>query len=248
MAETLLLDLGNSSLKWAFAHELPGFQRLDWRGGAISALLDGHWAGLERPGAVVASSVAPRPVTEALGRWIRERWQLPLQLVSAAHGWPGLRCAYPQPETLGADRWAAMVAAHERYPAGSLVVDCGTAITLDAIANGRHLGGYILPGIRAMQAAVTSRTAIDADIDEPVEGWGWGRNTAQCLALGTTAAVASLVEESLERLQRAGVCDPVLVVTGGQCGLLLPLIQVDYRRHDALVLEGVRLCSRRTLE
>jgi pantothenate kinase type III len=60
--------------------------------------------------------------------------------------------------------------------------------------------------------------------------------------------VAALVETSLERLQAAGVCDPTLVISGGQAGSILPLIQVDYRRHPHLVLEGVWFCSRRMLE
>ncbi|HHH12954.1 MAG TPA: type III pantothenate kinase [Thiolapillus brandeum] len=245
----LLVDLGSSRLKWALADDALGpVEAVTWKGRGLKALLDARWGGMTRPARVAASAVAPAPVKEALGEWVRGRWRLEIRFVSATQGWPGLECAYADPARLGADRWAAMVAAHVCYPEGCLVVDCGTAVTLDALAGGRHLGGYILPGVQAMREAVLGETAVEVTEGGEIERWGWGDTTASCLELGIAGAVAALVEASLERLQGEGVCDPTLVITGGQAGSILPLIQVDYRRHDHLVLEGVRLCSRRTLE
>jgi len=245
----LLIDLGNSRLKWALVENEPvAGKPLAWRGRLLEELLDAAWGKIAPPRRVAAASVAPAETRRALENWVESRWQRPIRFIGAAAGWPGLQCGYEAPAQLGADRWAALVAAHERYGEGSLVVDCGTAVTLDAIARGRHLGGYILPGLEEMRRSVLANTALEPLSGGEVSTWEWGRDTASCLGRGTAGAIVALVEASLERLQAAGGCDPVLVLTGGAAGSIEPLIQVDYRRHPDLVLEGVRLCAWRTPE
>ncbi len=244
MADRLLVDLGNSRLKWARADAPGAMEAADWRQTGLPDLLDRHWSALPRPDAVAAACVAPEAVRRQLADWVAARWGVEVFFVSAERGWPGLACGYRQPARLGADRWAAVVAAHHAWPEGSLVVDCGTAITLDAVAPGRHLGGCILPGVAAMRQALAGATGLEVDGPVPAPG-NWGTDTREAVYLGTAGAVVALVEQALERLQAAGVCDPTLVLTGGQAGFIEPLMQVDYRRHDALVLEGVRLCSGR---
>jgi type III pantothenate kinase len=248
--QVLIVDLGNSRLKWTLSSRgnLGSSQALSWREAELPALLDKHWAALERPASVVASVVAPVPVAVQLERWVKKRWDLPLRLLAPSVSARGVTCGYRDPTQLGADRWAALIAAHARYPRGALVVDCGTATTLDALAAGRHLGGYILPGVVAMQEAVQRNTAIERSTGRGSWDEAWGRSTAACIELGAVRALVTLIEHSLERLQVAGVCDPALVVTGGQAGLILPAVQVDYRRHDDLVLEGIMHCFRERLQ
>jgi len=242
----LLVDWGNSALKWAQTEgdRLGEPGRCEWRPATdLDALLDHHWRSLPQPSAVVASLVGPPETAEALGRWTGRRWGLTPRLIGAQRKSLGVTCGYHQPERLGADRWAALVAAHQLAPAGALVVDLGTATTLDALSGGRHLGGYILPGPEALQGALLDTTAIELDqaADDPGP---WGRSTAGCIRQGAVQALVALVESSLERLQAAGVCDPTLIVTGGQAGFLMPHIQVDYLHRPHLVLEGVMLLAR----
>ena len=251
MAESVLLvDLGNSRLKWAVSRQgvLGDSKAVAWRGADFPALLEECWGNLESPASVKASVVAPARLKEQLRRWVESRWGVPLQLLTASASGGGITCGYRDPDQLGADRWAAMVAAHFRYPQGGLVVDCGTATTLDALVAGRHLGGYILPGMANMREAVIQETALANSGETALPGEAWGRSTASCIELGVARAVVALIEHSLERLQAAGVCDPTLVVTGGQAGFILPFMQVDYRRHDDLVLEGIMLCSERLVK
>ena len=244
MNELLLVDLGNSRLKWALASggRLGVSRAREWRRTDFPDLLDSCWGSLEKPDAVVASVVASAQLREQIRSWVEKHWGVPVHFPLAAESGCGITCGYHDPGQLGADRWMAMVAAHARYPQGSLVVDCGTATTLDALEGGRHLGGYILPGITAMRELVLQQTAIEAAPSTVAEE-EWGRSTLACIRLGTAKALVSLVEHSLERLQAAGVCDPTLVLTGGEAGFILPLIQVDYRRHEDLVLEGVMRCA-----
>lgn len=246
----LLVDFGNSRLKWALAGSgsLLETGAFDWRSGSLERLLDRHWGTLETPGVVVACVVAPQAAGTLLSQWVKQHWRTEVHFMAADRELLGLSCGYHDPGQLGADRWAALLAAHHRYPQGSLVVDCGTANTIDALAGGRHLGGFILPGMEAMRAAVLQGTAIgETGAARHQTGW-WGRSTASCVELGGVRALVALVEDSLERLQAEGVCDPTLVVTGGQAGFILPSMQVDYRRHDDLVLEGVMLYSKELFE
>jgi len=246
----LLVDFGNSRIKWAMASPavLSDSKGFDWREAPLHTLLDRHWGMLERPDVVLASVVAPRELRMELSSWVERTWRTSIHFLAAGPNASGLICAYNEPAQLGADRWAAMLAARHRYPSGSLVVDCGTATTIDAIAGHHHLGGFILPGIKAMHSALLQRTAI-AEPSPPEEqtGW-WGRNTASCIRLGAIRALVGLVENAIERLQVEGVCDPTVVFSGGQAGSILPFMQVDYRRHDDLVLEGMMLYYRELFE
>ena len=240
----LLLDLGNSRLKWArwIDGRLQPGEPLSWREGAFGQRLEAAWRPLSPPGAVVASLVGPQAVQERVSDWIADRWGQHLHRVRPRPRGGGLICAYDDPDQLGADRWAAMVAARRRYPRGSLVVDCGTALTLDALKGEHHLGGYILPGIEAQRATLWQGTAIGPRPEASVVDGEWGTNTRACIELGTVRAVVALIEWALERLQVAGVCDPELVITGGGAPLLLPFLQLEYRLHHNLVLEGIRDC------
>ncbi len=137
------------------------------------------------------------------------------------------------------DRWAAILAAYQYYPQGVCVVDCGTAITLDVVhRDGRHLGGYILPGFDLVRHILLKKTAITVIDDEQTMG-EWGNSTASCIALGGRKAVISMIESSVERLQAAGVCNPALIMTGGAVKEIRPLMEIDYEIHDQLVLEGL---------
>jgi type III pantothenate kinase len=150
-----------------------------------------------------------------------------------------VRCGYQDPAQLGVDRWMAIIAAHGISRDGVCVVDCGTATTLDVVdGRGRHLGGYILPGMTMMRRILLKETAMKPG-KEATRFMEWGNSTASCIDLGIRQSVVSLVEQSVERLQAAGVCDPGVVLTGGACSLIKPYLQLTYEHRDALVLEGM---------
>lgn len=249
MADWLLVDVGNSRLKWGWwrgGGELSEVEAAAYPHASLEEALEQAWAQLPRPQRLLVSSVAGSSTTRKLTAWVSDRWRITPRLLAGRRQACGLYCGYERPQELGADRWAAMIAAHRYYPDGCCVVDCGTAITLDAIAGGgRHLGGFILPGLEMMSRALRQGTAMDVVLDAGSEAelTEWGTGTASCIRQGSRKAVVALVETSLERLQARGVCDPVLVLTGGQMDLLAPLIQVDYQRHDNLVLEGLMICA-----
>ena len=243
----LYVDLGNSRIKWLLedARGVTPMQAQAYSDGKLKEILNSAWRSLERPDRLWLASVAGAKNEQGLRQWLREVWALePRSMeVTSRHG--RLVCGYRKPRQLGVDRWAALISAYQLHPQGVCVVDCGTAVTLDVVARqGRHLGGYILPGLSAMRHTLLQGTAMEVngrDFDNRQE---WGDDTIACIELGTRKAVVALIEQAVERLQAAGVCDPAIVLTGGEVGLIEPLLQMAYERRDELVLEGLVLYAR----
>ncbi|WP_456379839.1 type III pantothenate kinase [Thiolapillus sp.] len=238
--ERLYVDLGNSRLKWMRAH--APMQALEYSGNRLHGQLSSVWHGEAPPEQVWVASVADQVATANLLGWLANCWGLVPQVMEVSAADCGLTCGYQQPRQLGVDRWAAMIAAYASFPDGVCVVDCGTAATLDAVdGRGRHLGGYILPGADAMQQVLLRETAIEVEAGVVDAGQEWGNSTASCIELGTCKAIVALIEQVVERMQATGVCNPGVVLTGGGAGPIASLMQIDYQRRDALVLEGIKL-------
>ena len=246
MENMLLVDLGNSSLKWSFVRggAVNEVNRISHQQKLPKHLLDRVWADEPPPATVWVVAVASQSLQNDLKRWIETHWSVSVGFMRTEDTTLGVTCAYSRPGDLGVDRWAAIVAAYNYHTQGACVLDCGTAITLDLIrGDGRHLGGYILPGFELMRQSLFTNTAIPAVDDEQPLG-EWGNSTASCIALGGRKAVASLVESAIERLQAAGVCDPALILTGSSVSGISSMIEIDYEMREHLVLEGLLMYAR----
>jgi type III pantothenate kinase len=246
MDNTLLVDLGNSSLKWTFLEggKLGEVNRSPHQRKLLAHQLEQIWGNIQPPETVWVAAVASQSLQDDLRLWIERNWSAPVRFMGTEKSAIGVTCAYHRPGELGVDRWAAILAAYHYHPQGVCVLDCGTAITLDLIhGDGRHLGGYIVPGFELMRQSLFSNTAIEVVEDEQPSG-EWGISTASCIALGARKAVASLVESSVERLQAAGVCDPALILTGSSVKEILSMIEIDYEIREQLVLDGLLMYAR----
>ncbi len=251
----LLLDLGNSRIKWARV-----------RGGRLEAVrsvprkagLAGFWTqvsppGGEAPARVVAVSVLDAATNRALAQAAASRWGVTVEFCSAhAQGW-GVRNAYSLPWRLGADRWAALVAARQRWPGEAVaIIDCGTAVTLDVLdETGRHRGGLILPGLEMIRGALAGGTAALADLAAEEAGqenravtdsapvFRLASDTATAVEEGCFQALVGSVER-LARLARAALgSTPRLVLSGGAGAAVLPWLEGTFQYRPDLVLEGV---------
>lgn len=155
----------------------------------------------------------------------------------------GFSLAYQPPETLGADRLANVLGAMERSVPPFLVLDAGTAITLDALdANAIYQGGVILPGPKLFGRALAAHTARlpEVDLKRPLSPLG--RSTREGLqggvCWGLAGALERLVEEGRAELD-APEC-PVFL-TGGWAGFLADLLRFPFQLCPALTLEGLAL-------
>ena len=164
-------------------------------------------------------------------RWYRSAADVPL------------RHALERPETAGADRACAVVAAVALHPGGGpgLVVSCGTAITVDRIAaDGTWQGGAIAPGLRLSARALHLLTAQLPEVDVSEAPPAWGPSTLPALAAGVFWGVVGSIRELLERQATDLLPSPWLLWTGGDAPTLAPWIAGD----DAhivpdLVLQGL---------
>jgi len=236
----LLLDLGNTRLKWALAAGAQWLARgaVAWSEDVPAALAQA-WHGLPRADAVIGASVVD-PAREAqvaaasVAAFAREvAW-----LRTPAAGC-GVRNAYAQPHRLGVDRFLAMVAARAAGDAPCVLAGVGTALTLDALAaDGRHLGGLIAPGPRLMQASLLGATARVRP-ERPGRVLEVADNTADAVASGCWQAAVALIERFAARMAAPLGGAPGLVVHGGDAGDLLPLLGVPARHAVDSVLRGL---------
>lgn len=236
----LLLDLGNTRLKWALAE--PG----GWsaRGAAawddeFAARLAEAWRELPVPAQVVGASVVDAAreaqvvaqVAAAFGREVC--W---LRTPAAACG---VRNAYAEPQRLGVDRFLAMVAAHAAGDAPCVLAGIGTALTLDALAgDGRHLGGLIAPGPRLMQSSLLGAT-VRVRPERPGRIVDAADNTADGVTSGCWLAAAALVGRFVARLTPVLGAPPRLIVHGGDAEDLLPLLDGPAQLAVDGVLRGL---------
>ena len=241
----LLADVGNSRIK-SVSYERGRFQargrvtphdQESW--GELAARL---WADLPRPERVLIVNVAGDQAQRELAAWARRHWALEAEFVTSTPAACGIRNAYSEPERLGADRWVAMIAARALLgPQPCYVVDCGTAVTIDALAaDGQHLGGVIVPGMRLMREALYRQTRLIP----PEEGEArlFGRSTREGVWGGALYAVASAVDGIIDRM--SVVHGPgIRLLTGGATPTILPCLQAAYRVEPRLLFIGLRVLA-----
>lgn len=231
----LLLDAGNSALKWAL---WPPPAPRPVNGGAI-ALGEGDFAGrleallrvLARPSRIVGCAVASHASVHAIEELAAIHLGMPVRWLAAQERFecPGiwLASSYREPTRLGADRWHAMLGARSLRPSEDLlVVGAGTAFTVDAVlADGRFLGGTITPGIALMRAALASGTARLPE--ERGTYSSFPLCTDDAIRTGILDALAGLVERRSRTMTASSALasPPTIVLTGGAAPALEPLLR-----------------------
>lgn len=244
MTHTLLVDMGNSRLKWAWRQPLPlQVHSAEYGQQGLAALCDHLWPGDAVPQRVWLSCVTDQ--AQAFSDWCDTRWGLRPDLAYSAAQFADLSNGYEQPQRLGVDRWLAMIAARASHPQEALCVfDLGTAATLDMVsADGRHLGGYIVPGLGSMQHCVQQRTGLQS---AKTAADGYGRDTGAAIHLGSRRALLGLLEQALSQYRRETGVMPRVLVSGGDAPQLLPYLQQPYEWRPALVLEGLARLAEET--
>ncbi|MGH1441597.1 MAG: type III pantothenate kinase [Cellvibrionaceae bacterium] len=253
----LEFDLGNTNLKWRLRSEC----RVDCSGsfphnGEIS--YDDLLLPLELVPEYIHVVSVLATEQERFSRWCHDRWGVMPQFAVVTPECEGVRNAYDQVLQMGPDRWAALIAAYKLVSHDCLVVDSGSACTLDLVlANGRHLGGYIVPGLELMRDALfrdTDRVKLSAINYDG--GAALGRSTNQAVSSGLQLMLLGLVSIALDQLIAEGAKKPVVMLTGGGAknlmGLLESYLSERHRRHEVgeimlrseLVFEGLPFVAR----
>ncbi|MFZ0488124.1 MAG: type III pantothenate kinase [Arenicellales bacterium] len=235
----LVVDVGNSRIKWArIDGGRLGPGRRAERCGSLEKLLDQLWHVDEAPSTVMISSVAGADADAAIERWITNRWGFRPDWFRSRSETLGLINGYRDSEQLGSDRWAALVGARGLLPGPFGVIDCGTAVTLDVIdERDRHLGGLIGPGLELAQLSLLAGTASIGEAGNQAVGL-LGRNTADCVANGTTLGLAGALERWMAEVEES-VNGVSWLATGGAWPRLSSRIRKTVRYDPDLVLKGL---------
>ena len=250
--EILLFDIGNTSIKIGLGderHVLTSYtlrtdtaQTADNFGLTLLTLLQHAGVTASQLKACVASSVAPGfdpLLREAVARYVG----CPLQRVGKELPVP-LENRYERPAEVGADRLVGAYAARRMYPEipSLLVVDFGTAVTIDCVSGDAYMGGLIFPGPRtaltalSREAAKLPRVNLDVRADEPTPG----RNTTTSIQHGLVFGFACMVEGLTQRLKRQ-MSGPVKVLgTGGFAASIARVSPVFDQVLPMLLLDGLR--------
>jgi len=236
----LLVDLGNSRLKWAL-HEAGR-----WHTDAallettdMAPLLDRVWGGMSAPRQVVVCNVSEPRRLQTLEQWVRVRWSLALRVVRSQAEQLGVRNRYREPAQLGADRWAALIGARGLTPSAACVVDCGTAVTVDALsAEGEFLGGVIFPGLRLLRGSLVQGTG-GIKLADGSDADCLARSTADGVAAGTLFGLAGAVERLIHEYRRTLGDSTQVLLTGGDGPQLAPRLSVAFTPVPDLVLRGL---------
>ncbi|GAA0790003.1 type III pantothenate kinase [Marinobacterium sediminicola] len=234
----LELDAGNTFIKWRLIEHEQIIGRGRWLTAEFRA--EQLQECEQRPDVVWLASVAGDGLNQALAVAVKEYWQVSLQRARSVAQAAGVRNSYADPSRMGVDRWLAMLAAWKLVGRSCCVVDCGSAITVDLLDDqGRHQGGYILPGIRLMQQSLLGNTA-EVRVDRDVEHYSVapGCDTSSAVAHGANLLLLSLAQQLRSGVPGVDVAGAVLV-TGGDGAQLASLMPGAELCPD-LVMDGLR--------
>ena len=199
------------------------------------------WISVPTPTQVCVASVRGASVNTAVTSLIDQCWDVEIVFLSSVdRGW-GVTSAYVDPGSLGVDRFAAMVGAQAGYEGAKVIVDCGTAVTVDVLAaDGRHMGGVILPGTELMRSVLFRRT------DKIPPGAGLrsdilANNTSSAVVSGTILAVTGAIESVVENARARLGADCRVLITGGGAAEVASALRMPVCHDDDLVLRGIAL-------
>lgn len=240
----LAIDSGNTAIKWG----LHDGERWITLGRVLQnerQVLQQVWHTLPLPESVIIANVAGKQAADDLTELLKQ-WPVQPHWVIANNQQCGVINNYTEPTQLGSDRWAALIAAWYRLHAPCLVVDVGTAMTVDALsASGYFLGGIILPGPYLVQQSLIkhtdklaqSQSVMGCYQDFPV-------NTNDALYSGTIQALCGALQRMHHLLAFHSEQEKVpaaieIIMTGGGAALLDQFVTAPHRIVEHLVLEGL---------
>lgn len=237
----LLLDVGNSRIKWARStgSGLVDFGAVAHAGSPLDTL---RKHGLPPADDVWVSCVKSINWNE-LGTGLRQVTGRDPRLASAESSRDGLVNSYAEPARMGPDRWLAMLALWTELRGPFCVVSAGTALTLDRVdSQGQHLGGLIATGLMSAQHALLSVTkGRPSELSRPY-GEQLGRDTESAVRQAAYFSSLGVIERGLS--SGGGNPEEARVITGGDAAALLPTLGAGWSHRPHLVLEGLEILAR----
>lgn len=154
----------------------------------------------------------------------------------------GITIYYDNPGELGIDRALAAAAAYKRFRSDLIVIDFGTATTMDYVNNqGLFLGGAILPGLTTAADSLFEKTRKLPRIDYDLPGGMLGTNTNACLQIGILGGYCLMIEAMVTRIKEQVQSSPRVIATGGLAPLIVRHTDIIDDADEHLLLQGLKL-------
>lgn len=238
----LAIDAGNTRIKWG-VHDGHAWRTTGWLPTGESALLyEALRPGLPVDRAIASNVAGPEVMAHIESACANADTEV--TVIGAQREQLGVASCYADPRQLGSDRWAALLAAHHgEEPGHKLVVNAGTALTVDALsADGKFLGGLIVPGPSLMRRSLDRGTAglrlVEGVFREFPE------STADAIASGAIQACAGAVERLAALMAERGCPPGRIILSGGAADEIATSLPLATSHRENLVLDGLLLIAR----
>lgn len=261
----LEVDIGNTRLKWRLRADAKtlftealvrdDYSSIDQLLLAVAGALSELQSSL-MVDRVLVGSVATDEVAQVLARWSLDQYGIEAEFAYVTGCCAGVTVGYGEPARLGVDRWLAVLAASQERMDGVLIVDCGSAITVDVLHGDVHQGGYIVPGLKMMHHSLFANTAQVRAASSASVTREPGENTEAAVNNGLSLMVTGFLLAVVTDLSRAGWWalpgTHKVLVTGGDARRVVDMLSAaveikDYGIEivDDLVLNGLDLVAKR---
>jgi len=229
------IDAGNTRIKWRVLDQGRAISCGDQLTESVRQLAALDITDAESIQRIRLSSVAGSDIIESL----QNQFNCPLEFAVVDESAAGIICGYKDYQQLGVDRWLAVIAAHKKTADSLIVIDAGSAVTIDIVgAQGAHQGGYIVPGLRLMHQALWQGTEhIKVEAKSVANITTPGRSTDDAVDKGCLLLLVSTIESLVNQYG----CK--LVITGGDGLILRDQLSVPADYYPDLVLEGLAVAG-----
>lgn len=242
------VDVGNTRIKWRCTYGANGEQPVFGSCGShdeneslcqLQALFDDHLN--DGQARLRLAAVANGSLVEKLSHWAHGNG-IAVQIAETSAHAGGVSCGYSDVASLGVDRWLAAIAAyHHVGKSPVVVVDAGSALTVDVVVDGQHLGGYIVPGVSLMRRSLAVGTSqVKVSAKEDLNDLTLGINTQDAVCHGTLLMILSMIKQVTRDTRATVGGDVELLLTGGDAPLLCQSLP-NAKLYDHLVLDGLEI-------
>ena len=237
----LLFDIGNTRLKWALSNSSNIIST-----GAIDltdlneTVLDQQFASFDQPSSIFLSNVATKSICNMVIKWLNDRFQTDVSIVKVTKNACDIKNMYSDPSSLGVDRWVAAIGARHLVAQGDLIIiDVGTAVTIDWLSNQNTFeGGVILPGLALMHDSLVEQTAgIKSEYSDLTQIIG--KTTKECVSSGIGFGLAGAIERIVDEMNKNINRPTTVILTGGGSKSLAAIMKFDSFNEPNLVLLGL---------
>lgn len=241
MTISLLIDLGNTRLKWGINE---GSSLRKTGGGAYQACeLITILNEVDKPDAIFLASVAKPKVTKACVEACQQLWNITPETITTPTEAHGLKNSYAVPENLGIDRWLASIAAYHQAQNTVCIIDCGSAITVDLVdKEGIHQGGWIVMGYQKQLAEFSNQfpQLADNDLNERTIELTNQTDTAKAIQSGCQLQTVAFINQAFTQAKQILGQGTQCFITGGDAVLFLPHLSHQPVHEPHLVLKGLQ--------